>query len=90
MSHSYPIWTRVARDNHDMNQVVFGARHEYAQTILVGTSAKNSHPLGVITVQRRELPDGSGVEFALYLDNTMLRRGILDGSEFTREDITEL
>ena len=91
MSRSYPIYCKVTRESkHPLGtRVAFGARESFKQTILVGTSATNSHVLGEITVQRIEQPDGT-VEFALYLDNTMLRRGILDGKQFKREDVTEL
>ena len=87
MSHSYPIYNKVTREQkHPLGtRVAFGARESFEQTILVGTSAKNSHELGVISVERRELPDGD-VEFALYLDNVLLRRGILDGKTLSIED----
>ena len=89
MSHSYPIWNTVTREPHYAGRMSFGAHESFKQTVRVGTSATNRHVLGDITVQRIEQADGT-VEFALYLDNTMLRRGILDGKQFTREDITEL
>ena len=82
-----PIYNHVAivgRSSRD-----FGAYDGYTQRILVGTSRVNSHELGTISVQRIVQADGT-VEFALYLDNTMLRRGILDGKVFVREDITDL
>ena len=86
MSYSYPIYCKVKRkDLGFAKPLAFGARESFEQTILVGTSATNSHELGIITVERRALPD-SEVEFSLYLDDVLIRRGILDGKEFTRED----
>lgn len=87
--NSSSIYNRISRPSRHKTSADFGAGDGFEQTVLVGTSAKNSHTLGVIEVQRIAQADGR-VEFALYLDNTMLRRGILDGKEFTREDITEL
>ena len=86
---SYPIYNKVTRYPSQATPVAFGARDSFEQTVLVGTSATNSHELGVITVERREIPGGE-VEFALYLDNVLLRRGILDGKIFDIEDTAGL
>lgn len=89
MSHSYPIWNTVKRTPKFATRIAFGARDSFEQTINVGTSAANSHELGIITVERREIPGGE-VEFALYLDNVLLRRGILDEKIFDIEDTAGL
>ena len=82
---NYPIYCKVTREPKHATRVAFSARESFEQTILVGTSATNSHELGTVSVERRKLPDGI-VEFSLYLDDILIRRGILDGKKFTRED----
>ena len=87
MSYSYPIYCKVKRkDTVGFARALnFGARDSFNQSILVGTRATNSPELATVSVERRALPDGI-VEFSLYLDDVLIRRGILDGKEFTRED----
>ncbi len=85
MSHSYPIWNTVKRTPKFATKIAFGCQESFEQRILVGTSATNSHELGVIRVERRALPDGV-VEFSLYLDDILVRRGLLDGKALEIED----
>ncbi len=75
-----PIYNRVSIKGRTSRD--FGADSGFVQQILVGTSRTNSHELGTLSVQRLTQGDGT-VEFSLYLDNTLLRRGILDGKTFT-------
>ena len=65
MSHSYPIYNKVTRYPSQATRVAFGARESFEQTILVGTSATNSHELAVIEVRKHITPHGA-VTFNLY------------------------
>ena len=62
----------------------FGAGDRFTQTVRVGTSASNSHVLGTITVERHEITDGT-VVFTMWLDGQVVRRGTLDGKDFTMD-----
>src|SRR5210317_964972 len=77
---SSPIYNKVSiagRNNRD-----FGADADgFNQRILVGTSASNSHEFAEITVRRIELNDNKK-EFIFFLDGEVIKRGILNGSDF--------
>ena len=77
----YPIWNNIDTRGGKKSSSNFGVRDGFAQYVLVGTSSKNSHLFARIEVERREQHDGT-VEFALYVDSVMVKRGILDGKEF--------
>ena len=81
MSRSYPIYCKVTRESkHPLGtRVAFGARESFKQTILVGTSATNSHELATVEVKRHEAP--GGVYFSLYIDGQVVKRGHLVGKE---------
>ena len=80
MSRSYPIWNTVTREPYaGATRVSFGARESFEQTILVGTSATNSHELATVEVKRHEAP--GGVYFSLYIDGQVIKRGHLVGKE---------
>ena len=53
----------------------------FEQTICVGTGSNNSHVLARLNVTRCELDNGR-VEFNLYMDGELVKRGILDGQSF--------
>lgn len=78
----YPIWNEVHAVGGKKSPAHFGARDSFRQHVFVGTSSQNSHVLAFIEVERREQYDGT-VEFALYVDGVMVKRGILDGFEFS-------
>ena len=59
----------------------FGSRHGFAQNVRVGTSASNSYTLGRIEVRRHVHEDGT-VQFSLYVDGLLIKRGVLNGEEF--------
>jgi hypothetical protein len=69
-----------------MKRVEFGAREEFKQTILVGTSATNSHELATITVKRHEVPGGACF-FELRIDGAPVKRGHLVGKELHVHEI---
>ena len=79
MSRSYPIWNTVEREPELATRAAFGARESFKQTILVGTSATNSHELATIEVRRHEAP--GGVYFSLYIDGQVVKRAHLVGKE---------
>lgn len=85
MSRSYPIYNKVTR-NPETARVAFGARESFEQTILVGTSATNSHELATIAVTRHEAP-GGGVTFSLFIDGQVVKRGHLVGKELHIHEI---
>lgn len=78
----YPIWNEVRAVGGKKSPANFGARDSFRQMVYVGTSSSNSHKLALIEVERREQHDGT-VEFALYVDSVMIKRGILDGKQFS-------
>ena len=53
----------------------------FSQDIRVGTGSQNSHSLARLNVTRHVLDNGR-VEFKLFIDGELIRRGILDGCEF--------
>ncbi len=59
----------------------FGAGNRFTQQIQVGTSAGNSHTLASISVERHERSDGK-TQFTLWIDNTLVKSGLLEGREF--------
>lgn len=76
---SSPIYNHVniqGRASRD-----FGAYDGFNQHVLVGTSRTNSHEFANISVQRRANEDGT-VEFSLWIDGVLVKRGVLDGKEF--------
>ncbi len=81
MSYAYPIYNLVTRYEGGPAQN-FGAREGFTQKIQVGTSAKNSHNLAVITVEKNTDADGR-VNFSLWLDGECVKRGTLKGKEYT-------
>lgn len=78
----YPIWNDVRAVGGKKSPAHFGARDSFRQRVYVGTSSDNSHELALIEVERREQHDDT-VEFALYVDSIMIKRGILDGRQFS-------
>lgn len=80
MSRSYPIYCKVTREPSHATRVAFGAGESFEQTILVGTSATNSHELATIAVRKHVVP-GGGVTFSLTIDGRTIKRGHLVGKE---------
>ena len=78
----YPIWNDISASGGKKSSSNFGALDSFAQYVYVGTSSRNSHDFARIEVERREQHDGT-VEFALYVDGVMIKRGTLDGGEFS-------
>lgn len=74
----YPIWNAIHAVGGRKSSSDFGARESFQQHVYVGTSSRNSHKLALIEVEQRAQHDGT-VEFALYVDSIMIKRGILDG-----------
>lgn len=81
---SSPIYCKVTRAG--MSRVEFGTRESFKQTILVGTSATNSHELATIEVTRHEMP-GRHVTFSLTIDGRPVKRGHLLAKELHVYDI---
>ena len=79
---SSPIYNKVSiagRNNRD-----FGADADgFEQSILVGTSASNSHSFADISVKRIDRDNGTK-EFIFFLDGDVIKRGILNGTDFER------
>jgi hypothetical protein len=88
MSRSYPIWNKVTRVPEFAKRLAFGAGESFEQTILVGTSASNSHELATIAVKRHEAPGGA-VYFSLFIDGVPVKRGHLVGKELHVHDIKQ-
>lgn len=69
-SRSYPIWTKVEACIYKSDKS-FGAKDTSAQTIMVGTGAKNSHEIAQICTTRREVDDF--IIFKFSLDGEILK-----------------
>ena len=77
---SSPIYNIVNNPSRK-SDCSFSARDNFSQDIRVGTSARNSHTLAEISVQRYRNDDGT-VTFRLFLDGYPFREGTLNGREF--------
>ena len=77
---SSPIYCKVNNPSR-RSSCDFGAAEYFELDVLVGTSARNSHELGVISVSRHLQDDGT-VKFQIWLDGMLLKAGILDGQDF--------
>jgi hypothetical protein len=77
---SYPIWSEVSGTGRK-NEPNHGAHGALRYNIAVGTSARNSHDFAHVEVERLVQHDGR-VEFALYVDSVLIKRGMLDGKQF--------
>jgi len=72
---SYPIWNRITACIYKGGKS-YGVRETGEVTVLVGTSASNSHLFLEHCVTHRELEDGSR-EYRFYLDGVVLKRAVL-------------
>ena len=80
---NHKIWVEAHSDDYDRKKS-FGGNSNIKQTIYVGTSAKNSHKLGKISIKREEDADGNDV-FCLSLDRVKIKKGVLKKDKtFTR------
>ena len=86
MSRSYPIYCKVTREPSHATRVAFGAGQAFKQTILVGTSATNSHEFATIMVAKHVTPEG-GVTFSLTIDGQTVKRGHFVGKELYVHEI---
>ncbi len=82
----FPIFCNVERG--EMTPVRFGARENIEIDVLVGTSAKNSHQLARVTVERYEI-DGDSVGFLLSVDGVLVKSGRLTGKEFMPRNLVD-
>ena len=72
---SYPIWNMVEACIYKSSKS-YGVRETGAVLVLVGTSAKNSHPFVEHTTTHRQFEDGSR-EYRFYVDGVCIRRATL-------------
>ena len=79
----YPIWNDINTRGGRESSSNFGVRYGYVQVVRVGTSSRNSHQFAKIEVHQRPVGDSGRVEFLLTVDDVMVKRGTLDGSEFS-------
>lgn len=77
----YPIWNSIYAVGGRESSSDFGAGDSFSQSVLVGTSSRNSHKLASIEVDRRMQDDGT-MAFTLYVDGVVIKRGVLDGKKF--------
>jgi hypothetical protein len=77
---SSAIYNRV-NNSARKSDCSFGAGNGFDQTVLVGTSSSNSHELARISVEKYHLDDGTTM-FTMFLDGAVVKRGILNGSDF--------
>ena len=76
-----PIYNFVQVPDRATNKDFGAGPLGFSQQICVGTGSNNSHVLARLNVGRDILDDGR-VEFSLYLDGELIKRGILDGQSF--------
>ncbi len=69
-SRSYPIWTKVEACIYKSDKS-FGAKDTSTQTIMVGTSAKNSHKIAQICTTKREVDNE--IIFKFSVDGEILK-----------------
>ena len=69
-SRSYPIWTKVEACIYKSDKS-FGAKDTSTQTIMVGTSAKNSHEIAQICTTKREVDNE--IIFKFSVDGEILK-----------------
>lgn len=67
---SYPIWNKIEACIYKSDKS-FGAKDTSSNTILVGTSASNSHQLAKVVTTRRE--EGDNVIFKLSVDGNVIK-----------------
>lgn len=72
---SYPIWNRVQACIYKSSKD-WGAKRDAAVTVLVGTSARNSHEFVKHATTHRELGNGDR-EFRFYVDGVCIKRALL-------------
>ena len=78
---SSPIYSIIKNPSRKAD-CSFGSSDTFTQDIRVGTSASNSHTLGVITVER-EVDNGGMAVFSMYHDGELLKQGVLAGKQYT-------
>ena len=79
MSRSYPMWIDVESCLYKSSKS-YGVKDMSTQVVNVGSSPRNSHPLGVVRYSRRKLDDGTE-SFAIIVDGVVVKQGIFDGNE---------
>ncbi len=77
---SSPIYNIVHNPGR-VSDCSFGVKDYFSQDIRVGTSAKNSHSLADISVTRF-VTDSGAVQFNLFIDGELFKRGHLIGKDF--------
>lgn len=78
MSRSYPIWNKITACIYQGDKS-FGAKQTSEQTILVGSSAKNSETLATIITTKREFnheKHGRVIVFKHSCDGVILKEAI--------------
>jgi hypothetical protein len=75
MSRSYPIWNKIQACIYQSDKS-FGARDESTTTVLVGSSASNSHELVNHRTIRRE--NDKEVVFKFYVDDIKIKEMIFE------------
>ena len=80
---SSPIYNIIHNESR-ASDCSFGSYDGFTQDVRVGTSASNSHTLGIVSVRRERQPDGR-VLFSLFVDGTCIKRGMLDKKGFRHE-----
>ncbi len=78
---SSPIYNFVHVPDRATNKDFGAGNQGFTQTVRVGTSSRNSHTFANISVTRELFEDGR-VQFKLFIDGELIKRGILDGCEF--------
>lgn len=75
MSRYYPIWNKVQACIYASDKS-WGAKKDAAVSVLVGTSARNSHKFLEHATTHRVLDNGDR-EFRFYIDGECVRRAVL-------------
>ena len=75
MSRSHRVWNDVRADNYTTSKSFGG---EFRQSIKVGSSASYSNAFAEIEVRELALPAGYWSEFALYVNDLLVKRAVFN------------
>ena len=73
---SYPIWNRINSCAYKNSNKSYGVKEHSETSVVVGTSASNSHPFLTHKVTHRLHADGSRT-YRFYVDNKLIKEAVL-------------
>lgn len=86
MAFSYPIWNKITACIYKGSKC-YGVRNDGTNEILIGTSKSNSHEFVRTRVTHKKHEDGTRT-YHFYLDDKLIKKATLKGTEIEIEKIT--